>query len=643
MGLSVRVSNIIVAMSIGLLPNSYGVLAAERAVSSDNPSQPLELMLKQSPKPHYGAPVPALITGRVVERSDKSVSGVSGVSVSDGYSVVKTDAQGAYSLRPDPSAVFINVTRPSGYDVQGDWYKPVSSKVDFELKQAEHNEDEFVFIHVTDTHVSNDPRSLEGVSQFVREVNTLTPEPRFVINSGDLLSLSKSLQGTPAHGHTGFRNYVGMMNHLSMPYYNVAGDHTDSCYRLDEFPRGDHRCGKPLYWEYLGPHFFSFEYGKIHFVSVDYGYHLGQRKLRVGGRLLDYPTLQVQPMHIKWLQQDLQNRSPDTFGVTSSEHDLVEYCPGFTEIAQKNDIRLQLVGDDHIVAYQPSPVPYRTGGALAGCWWNPKTEQLCPDLSPQGYLIYRVKGEEMECFYKGLGQRIAFVSHRMGAALKGRQELQAHLVQPRPGEKLEYSVNGKDWQPMQLAGEPFYRKLFSATIDSTQLPEGQLTLQVRSTITDEVRKRAFVVVNGSEPLGMKSDATLTFSVGAKIPNAKTRLAPQDSVDVLWNGEVLGEIKPKVGQSYSFPIKNANLGKANRLQFRFSQADDGMSMSSPQVTVRGKSYFDPRDTAIRKVKTAHWGAGSAGWGGFLVGESELLKASPFQRKQNEFCFILEEGK
>ncbi len=35
---------------------------------------------------------------------------------------------------------------------------------------------------------------------------------------------------------------------------------------------------------------------------------------------------------------------------------------------------------------------YRSGGALAGCWWNPKAEQLCPDLSPQGYLIYRVMG-----------------------------------------------------------------------------------------------------------------------------------------------------------------------------------------------------------------------------------------------------------
>ena len=125
-------------------------------------------------------------------------------------------------------------------------------------------------MHVTDTHVSSNPRSQQGLSRFVREVNALSPKPRFVVNSGDLLNLHKALISKPESGHRDFRTYVGIMNHLTMPHYNVAGDHTDSSYRIKQFPRGDHRCGKPLYWEYLGPHFFSFEYGKIHFSSIDF-------------------------------------------------------------------------------------------------------------------------------------------------------------------------------------------------------------------------------------------------------------------------------------------------------------------------------------------------------------------------------------
>ena len=216
--------------------------------------------------------------------------------------MVKTDAEGRYTITPNPAAVFVYLTRPANHDVVGNWYQPLAKTVNFELQPSAQSEEEFIFIHVTDTHVSQNPRSTAGLSRFVREVNQFSPQPRFVINSGDLLNLSKSLQNTPAAGRADFRNYVGIMNHLEMPSYNVAGDHTDSSYRLDEFPRGDHRCGKPLYWEFLGPHFFSFEYGRIHFMSIDYGYHLGRIQRTISGKPREYPTLEVQPIHINWMK-----------------------------------------------------------------------------------------------------------------------------------------------------------------------------------------------------------------------------------------------------------------------------------------------------------------------------------------------------
>jgi len=71
---------------------------------------------KDTPKPKYRESVPEQVSGRVT--SDKN--GVSGVSISDGYNVVKTGGDGRFSLKPDPRSVFIYLTKPSDYSVVGD-------------------------------------------------------------------------------------------------------------------------------------------------------------------------------------------------------------------------------------------------------------------------------------------------------------------------------------------------------------------------------------------------------------------------------------------------------------------------------------------------------------------------------------------
>ncbi len=624
----------VLILTAGLFYPTINVLRAAENVKLQ--SEILDLILKESPKPKYGVPVPEKITGRVLMKSKGVVSGIPGVSVMDGYSVVKTNKQGFYLLTPHPDAVFVNITRPSGFDVKGDWYQPLAEKINFQLKPSQDDENEYIFVHVTDTHISEDPVSLAGLSRFVQEVNKINPKPRFVLNSGDLLNLSKTLASSPESGRASFRNYVGIMNHLSMPHYNVAGDHTDSSYLIKEFPRGDHRCGKPLYWEFLGPHFFSFEYGKIHFVSVDYGYHLGQKQ-RKGPQ---YPTYMVQPMHTKWLNEDMSSRSKGTYVVTSSEYDLIKHCPDFLTMAKQHDIRLQLVGDHHIVAHKSRPVPYRIGGALSGCWWNPKANQLCPDLSPQGYVIYRVNGEKMEQFYKGLGQRIAFQSDRIGAPWKGEVILKAHLVQPQPNEKLEYSFNGMDWMAMKEIARPFIRVLFSAKIDSTQLAEGHLKISIRSTRTKEVQSRNFVVVNGGISPRAKTEAILSFKVGKRTHFMKPEILT-GKVAVLFNGEIIGELTVELARKYEFRINPSQLGKANILSFHFTNETDTFCLNSPVLKIQGKEVRDPRDTAIRKVKTAHWGTKAVDWGGFIIGNAEPPDETPFYRKQNQFCFVLDQ--
>ena len=65
-----------------------------------------ELRLIETPKPNYDKKVPDIVSGRVLFQGGVSaegdVTGVAGVSVTDGFSVVKTDAGGRYSLKTSP-------------------------------------------------------------------------------------------------------------------------------------------------------------------------------------------------------------------------------------------------------------------------------------------------------------------------------------------------------------------------------------------------------------------------------------------------------------------------------------------------------------------------------------------------------------
>ena len=128
----------------------------------------LKPLLRETPKPRYGVPVPKRISGRVERKSNGSTTGVAGVSVTDGYSVVKTDRQGRFSIVPDPSAVFLYLTRPSGHDVVGNWYKPLSAESRF-CDQAGRSRRERIHVHPCHRHARLPEPPLAGRPEPIRQ------------------------------------------------------------------------------------------------------------------------------------------------------------------------------------------------------------------------------------------------------------------------------------------------------------------------------------------------------------------------------------------------------------------------------------------------------------------------------------------
>ena len=78
-------------------------LPAESAFATRPRANILKPLLRETPKPNYGVPVPEKVSGHVTQAAPGNADGVAGVSVTDGSSTVKTDAEGRYVLTPFPT------------------------------------------------------------------------------------------------------------------------------------------------------------------------------------------------------------------------------------------------------------------------------------------------------------------------------------------------------------------------------------------------------------------------------------------------------------------------------------------------------------------------------------------------------------
>lgn len=579
-----------------------------------------------APTPDYDADIPDRIRGTVYEdtnrngRRDAGEPGVAGVSVTDGFTVVSTNDAGHFELTPSPYAVFIYLSRPSGYGVSGPWYQPLANEVNFALKESDIDEASFTLIHVTDNHLSDLAASQQGLRQFVAEVNALDPPPAFVFNTGDLVNCSKQLTTPVEVAERYFTAYADIMRALKMPFYNVAGDHSDVGYRMDQFPRTDFRCGKAMYWEYLGPHYFSFEFGNLHIVSIDTVYK--------GGTDQEYSETRwgretMLPEHLAWLRQDLQRRTPGTIVLTGSENPLDDFIPGFDQMG----IRLQLVGDTHVVSHQDGPVPSRAAGALSGTWWSGP----CADLSPQGYMIYHVDGDELDCFYKGLGRQVEIVAPAFGARVSGEATVQAHLAQGDLSGPLQYRIGGGDWRPMDRGEDDFYRETYEAVFDCAALPDGLAQLSVRTADAAEERAIPLTVDSGEAGFAATADATLVVEPSGLVG---LNITPRGRFTVIFNGSPVATIDEQ--RRHEITIPAADLRRVNALRFEAAEQGDAMTIVEPHLMLGDQVLSDPRQEAIREVRLNHWAAEIVGRAGAVIGPG---RETSFGVRQEEFCFVI----
>ena len=235
---------------------------------------------------------------------DPSERGLPGIAVSNQVDVVVTGADGAYHLDPSHGYGIVFVSVPDGYRMVGAFWHNVEKSpnppVSFALVK-EPIPTEFTFVHASDTHLSE--KSLPRTQRLKALVDSL--KPAFVLVSGDLVRDALRVPEAEATGY--YQMYLRETARFSAPIWNVPGNHEIfGIERMTSLVSPTHPLyAKAMYRHFLGPDYYSFTYGGIHFVGLN---------------SVDYDDLwyygHLDSTQIAWLKQDLKTVPPTTPVVT---------------------------------------------------------------------------------------------------------------------------------------------------------------------------------------------------------------------------------------------------------------------------------------------------------------------------------------
>lgn len=205
------------------------------------------------------------------QKREQSEAGIPAVVISDGYELVKTAADGSFSLPHHKNARFLFVRIPSGYKAVGSHYLKIDNKLDsydFGLvKDEKQQQDRIRFIQITDTETPLYGEWIDNIRNYSQLHNV-----GLLMHTGDICY------------ELGMQFHARQVNSdlMQLPTYYAVGNH--------DLVKGEY--GEKLFEDLFGPVYYSFEAGPAHFVVTP----------MPGG---DYAPSYTQDQVIAWLKKDL--------------------------------------------------------------------------------------------------------------------------------------------------------------------------------------------------------------------------------------------------------------------------------------------------------------------------------------------------
>ena len=355
-----------------------------------------------------------------------------GVVVTDGYSVTQTDASGIYYLSRHASSQFVIISMPSGYEANTvnnipEFFHRLAVikdgsvvQHDFQLRQVDNRR--HVVITPTDLHLANrfNKQDITWFRQgFVEDVNALIASyisqgiRPYILTLGDLSS--------DAHWYSDgydLSHYIKDMRPVNAPIFNAMGNHDN-----DVMQHGDW-IGEQPYRDIVGPVYYSFNLGDIHYVVLDNTIWInppGQMSQSKAG---------MTEHQLEWLKKDLSFVSKDKpvyvamhCQISSLQIAGLELKPSpymqdwqrlFDCFEGFSDVHF-LTGHTHVaynvnygVVGYPHIYEHNTPAVSAIWWWTTSFvgREICDCGAPGGYGVYEVNGTKVWRRYKGTGKSI---------------------------------------------------------------------------------------------------------------------------------------------------------------------------------------------------------------------------------------------
>lgn len=291
---------------------------------------------------------------------DPAELGAQDVVVSNQHAVARTGIDGAFQLASaGTGVVFVSV--PDGHVASGAFWRPAGRGLAFGLRRQPVGAS-FTFLHASDPHTSAD-----SVSR-LRAAGALAGTHRadFVLMTGDLVRDAIRVGEAEAAGY--YAMYAAEIAKFPAQVWSVPGNHENfGIERHQSLVSPKHPLyGKGMYRARLGPNYYSFTRGGLHFVGLD---------------TVDVADLwyygHVDDAQLAWLRADLAANPADMPVVTFNHIPFAsasESLKGFTdEGAAPTTLRVQgrtifrhVVSNfaDVAAAIRPHPWPLALGGHI---------------------------------------------------------------------------------------------------------------------------------------------------------------------------------------------------------------------------------------------------------------------------------------
>ncbi|MDR1154761.1 MAG: calcineurin-like phosphoesterase C-terminal domain-containing protein [Bacteroidales bacterium] len=352
---------------------------------------------------------------------------VAGVVVSDGHEVAVTDANGVYYLPSQKQTGFVFISTPGNYETDSrdgipQFFRRLEApaatveRKDFALTQV--NNDRHAVLAIADWHLANRTADLAQFNNCLTDINGVIDSYRAAGVKVYGLTLGDMTWDTYWYSnHFALPEYLTQMKRVNTVFFNTMGNHDNNRYITDD------RMAEQPFRDIIGPTWYSFNLGKIHYVVLDNIQYVntgGAQGVIGNGNYNDMVTAG----QIAWLKKDLAKVQDKSAPLIVAMHIHLYNQPNVNNAAAVHLDNGQeliscfdgfagvhvLTGHLHLnyrVNASATLMEHNTAAVCATWWWTGNTghagNHICKDGSVGGYAIWEMDGKNAEWYYKSIG------------------------------------------------------------------------------------------------------------------------------------------------------------------------------------------------------------------------------------------------